>query len=102
MTTTTYGGTGGTESWHIGIGQLPTFTPSGTVAVSFPGVTYQEATTTATAGAGVAGTFFSGNTPATSSAIGPSTFTLSIAPIGSGNAVSQIQPTILVNKIIKW
>ena len=101
-------GVGGVESLVLTIGQLPVFTPSGTVSVNFSSaVTIQVAsndgTTTFQGGGGAIQQFFNQNTPQSQPiTLGPTSFPLTMAALGSGNPTVVVQPTLQVNKAIKF
>jgi microcystin-dependent protein len=100
---TTLGAIGGNETSVLTLAQLPVVTPTGTVSVTFPGLSYlQPASPTLSYAAGGAVQATNGSTAATTGGAGPTGFSLSIASFGSGTAHPTIQPTIAMNMIIKY
>jgi microcystin-dependent protein len=98
------GGTAGVAGEALNVTQLPVFTPSGSVTVSYPSYTYDRyspgaGSTFATTGAAYGNVY--SPTLATPSG-GPGTFTLAMNSIGNGVAHSLIQPSIIMNFIIKY
>jgi microcystin-dependent protein len=102
---TTLGAFGGIEGSAISIGQLPVITPSGTVTISFPGLSYTAPLATSSQtfalGGAVAWQQFTTQT-LTTAGDGPTSFPLTLNSFGSGNTYYVVQPTLLVNKIIKF
>lgn len=97
----TLGAAGGTQGVILTQSELPIFTPSGTVFVSYPAQAYSLATGGTSYQAGATASAF--NTYSTSFTTPPSgqTFSLSMSQIGGGVAHQNMPPTAIVNTIIK-
>jgi microcystin-dependent protein len=103
------GGTGGEARHTLTIAEMPVITPTGTVTVTFPALSYGQAVI-ASAGSG-SGTAFAAVGTAyqlTQTAVtvaggagGPVSFPLSVAPFGSGTPHNVVPPAITMNFIIK-
>lgn len=102
MAATALGQSGGTETVTLTIPQLPVVTPSGTVLVTYPAHSYQDnfhlSNGAQGGGAGMAGTFTSDTRP--TGVPGPLSHSLSMNSFGGGQAHSNLQPSIAVNKMI--
>jgi microcystin-dependent protein len=99
------GGVAGIAGEALSLAQLPVFTPTGSVTVSYPSYTYDRFSTGAPNGSNFATSGISYGqyyTPtAATPSFGPTAFTLTGNAIGSGAAHSLIQPSIIMNFIIK-
>jgi len=95
---TILGQPGGSQTWNLSIGQLPTFTPT-TSSVTSTVTNGSNVVNTPTAGqaSGGSGTNVLHNW---SSAPVTVTTTVTINPIGSGTAITNVAPGIIMNKII--
>lgn len=100
----TLGDTGGSETHTLTTGQLPSITPAGSVSVSITGITLNSR------GDGESGTggrriaVGDGDGTSTSTNIfasGAATGSFSGTPFGSGQAHNNVQPTIILNYLIK-
>lgn len=119
LTGTVLGAAGGAETGTLSVGQLPTFTPSGVVSTSVSGsITLNDpahlhgipingsvsvSTTTSNVVVPLSG---NGNTlqaatGMTASWSGSASSNFTGFPVGSGQAHSRLQPTAIVNKIIR-
>lgn len=95
---TTLGGSGGAETKTLATGNLPTFTPSGTISNGSIGISHNAISGSSTTGGG--GFACGANSSASISASqGASTFTG--ASVGSGTAFTIAQPTLILTYIIR-
>jgi microcystin-dependent protein len=94
------GGTGGEETHTLTEAELPTITPSGTVTKPTITVTNGTQVVRGATSASPGGGNNTGSTTSTITAALDSTPTFTGAPFGSGSAHNNVQPTIILNKII--
>jgi microcystin-dependent protein len=103
------GGAAGEATHTLSIAELPVITPTGTVSVTFPALSYAQASIAANGSGqgtafGATGTTYQiaqTSTAVAGGAGGTSSFPLSIAGFGSGTAHNVVQPSITMNFIIK-
>lgn len=98
----TVGAAGGAQNVTLVTAQLPIFTPSGTVFVTYPSQGYLLATGGTSYLAGSSASAFNGYSNASTSAPNGITFGLSINQIGGGQAHNNMPPVAVVNSIIKY
>ncbi len=104
MVSTTIGSTGGTPNYQLVTGNLPPYTPTGTVPITDPGHAHFYAKGTgSTAGPGGAGSLYQSDTTGTtqSSGTGISANFNGTPQGGASAAFNLVQPTIIVPKILR-
>lgn len=98
----TLGGTAGEARHTLTIAEMPVITPTGTVSVTFPSITYNQAAVAPGTSWGASGVSYTlTQNPVTAYAGGTSSFPLTITPFGSGTPHNVVQPSITMNFIIK-
>lgn len=96
---------GGLESTTLTEAQLPTVTPAGSVSVSITGITLNSRGDIDSGTGGKRAAVASVDNTSTNSTIfssGSATGSFSGTPFGSGSAHNNVQPTIILNYIIKF
>lgn len=104
MSSNTIGGTGGAANYQLNTGNLPPYTPAGIVPINDPGHAHFYAKGTGTtAGPGGSGPLYQSDITGTTQSAGTGiTASFSGTPQGGSSAsFNIIQPTIVMNKIIK-
>jgi hypothetical protein len=92
--------TAGAETHLLSTSELPAFTPSGTVLITYPAHLYLTPQTSFGAGAGGTSVWTATNASLSTAPPGNLSHTLAMNPIGGGVAMSLMQPTSIANKII--
>lgn len=92
------GGTGGTESQTLSIAQLPTVTPAGTIVNVVTNARHDSSSGNTVSGTGGSASPDANTVTRTDTAVN-STFTGT--PFGSGSAHNNVQPTLILNYIVK-
>ncbi|MCV9940896.1 tail fiber protein [Boseaceae bacterium BT-24-1] len=97
----TLGTAGGAQNITLTYAELPVFTPTGTVFVTYPAQGYLIAIGGTSYLAGSSAAAFNGYNNASTSPPSGQNFVLELNQIGGGSAHNNVQPTAIVNSIIK-
>lgn len=98
----TIGAAGGAQGVILTMTEIPIFTPSGAVSVAYPSQAYLLATGGTSYQAGSSASAFNNYTTAATTPPDSRVFNLVMSQLGGGQGHQNMQPTAIVNSIIKY